>query len=151
MFTIFKCVDKTSWLSLMLKTCICTFHKHFLSFGTWKYESKDTAEEGYIKKPTLRRPFPCGDGTSGNDVSPYECSGTPGPQNNRPLWHTVPGLIRPCHNALYNTFRLVQNYRDVSMRGHCVLGTINLATSKSLQCKCLLNTHFSCIIHTCCQ
>ena len=26
-----------------------------------------------------------GDGTSRNDVSPYECSGTPGPQINRPL------------------------------------------------------------------
>jgi len=26
-----------------------------------------------------------GDGTSRNDVSPYECSETPGPQMNRPL------------------------------------------------------------------
>jgi len=61
-----------------------------------------------------------------NDVSPYKCSGTPGPQLNRPLWHNVPGLIHLCHYALYNTFWLVHNDRDVSMQGHCVSGTIHL-------------------------
>jgi len=40
-----------------------------------------------------------GDGTSQNDVYPYQCSGTPGPQINRPLWPNVPGLIHLCHYA----------------------------------------------------
>jgi len=72
-----------------------------------------------------------GDGTSRNLVSPYECSGTPGPQMNRPLWHNVPELIHPCHFASYNTFRLVQNDRDVSMQGHCVSGSLHLGDQGS--------------------
>jgi hypothetical protein len=72
-----------------------------------------------------------GDGTSRNDVSPYDCSCTFGPQINRPLWHNVPRLIFPCHYALYNTFRLVQNDREVSMQGHCVSGTIHLGDQGS--------------------
>jgi len=67
-----------------------------------------------------------GDGRSWNDVSPYECSGTPGPQINRPWWHNVPALIHPCHYALCNTYRLMQNGRDISMHGHCVSGTLHL-------------------------
>ena len=63
------------------------------------------------------------DGTSRNDVSPYECSG---PKINRPLKHNVPGLIHPCHYALCNTFWLLQNGRDVSLKGHCASGTIHL-------------------------
>ena len=72
-----------------------------------------------------------GDGTSRNYVSPYECSGTPGPQINRPLWHNVPGLKHPCHYSLYNTFRLVQNDRDLSIQGHRVSGTIHLGDQGS--------------------
>jgi len=40
-------------------------------------------------------------------------------------------LIHPCHFALYNTFRLGQNDRDVSMKGHCVHGTIYLGDQGS--------------------
>jgi len=58
--------------------------------------------------------------------SPYECSCTPGPQINRPLWHNGPGSIHPCHYAFYNTFWLVQHDRDASVQGHCVSGTIHL-------------------------
>jgi len=72
-----------------------------------------------------------GDGMSPNNVSPYECSWTPGPRINRPLWHNFPGLIYPCHFALYKTFRLVQNDRDVSIQGHCVSGTIHLGDQGS--------------------
>jgi len=50
-----------------------------------------------------------GDGTSRNNVSPYE----------------------PCHYALYNMFWLIQNYSDISMQGHCVSGTINLGDQGS--------------------
>jgi len=64
-----------------------------------------------------------GDGTSRNDISPHECSGTPGPQINHPRWHNVPSLIHLCHYALCNTDRLMQNSRDVSMQGHWVSGT----------------------------
>jgi len=70
--------------------------------------------------------FEWGDGTSRDDVSPYECSETPGPQIIRPLRHKVPGLIHPCHYALYHTLRLVRNDGDVSVQGHCVSGTIHL-------------------------
>jgi len=73
----------------------------------------------------------CGDGTSGNNVSLFKCSGTPGPQINCSLWHNVPGLIHPCHCTWYNTFRLVKNDRDVSMQGHCVSGTIRLGDQRS--------------------
>jgi len=62
---------------------------------------------------------------------PYECSGTPGLQINRPLWHNVPWLIHPCHFVLYNTFRLMKNDWDVSMQGHCVSGTIHLGDQGS--------------------
>jgi len=72
-----------------------------------------------------------GDETSRNDVSLYEFSGTPGPQINRPIWHNIPGLIHPRHFASYNTFRLVQIDRDVSMQGHCVSGTIHLGDEGS--------------------
>jgi len=75
--------------------------------------------------------FRWGDGTSRNDVSPYKCSGTPGPQINRPMWRNVPGSIHPCHYALCTTFRLVKNDRDISMRGHCVSGTIHLGDQGS--------------------
>jgi len=67
-----------------------------------------------------------GDGTSRNDMSPYECSGTPGPQINCPWWHNVPALIHPCHYASTNTYRLMQKDRDVSMQGFSVSGTIHL-------------------------
>jgi len=88
------------------------------------------------KKPTddysivgnMRQDRWWGDGTSRNDVSPYECPGTPGPQINRLLRHNVPEMIHPSYEyyALYNRFRLVQNDRDVSIQGHCVSGTIHL-------------------------
>jgi len=55
-----------------------------------------------------------------NDVSLYERFGTPGPQINRPLWPTVPGLIHPCHfdhiYVMYHAF----NDRDVSIQGQWV-------------------------------
>jgi len=72
-----------------------------------------------------------GDGTSRNDMSPYECSGTPGPQIIRPLWHNVPVLIHLSPYPLYNTFRLAQNDWDVSMQGHCASGTIHLGDQGS--------------------
>ena len=72
-----------------------------------------------------------GDGTSRNNVSSCECSGTPCRRINRPLWHNVPGLVHPCHYALYKTFWLVQIGRDISMQGHCVSGTIHLGDQGS--------------------
>jgi len=65
-------------------------------------------------------------------VSPYECSGTPGPKINRTLRHNVPGLIReiPVINH-YSTIRSVHNDRDVSMQRHCVSGTIHLGDQGS--------------------
>jgi len=72
-----------------------------------------------------------GDRTSRNDVSPYECSGTPGPQINRPLWHNVPGLMHPYQYALYTSFWLVQNDGNISMQGHCVSGTIHIGNQGS--------------------
>jgi len=75
--------------------------------------------------------FRWGDGTSRNDVSPYECSGTPGPQINRTLWHNIPGLTHPCYfdhiYVLYHAY----NDRDVSIQGHCVSGTIDLGDQGS--------------------
>ena len=56
---------------------------------------------------------------------PYKFSGIPGPLDEWSRKHNVPAFIIPCHYALYNTFWLVQNGRDVSMQGHCVFGTIN--------------------------
>ena len=72
-----------------------------------------------------------GEGTSQNDVSPHKCSWTLGPQINRSLWHNVPGLLHPCHYSLNNTFRLVQNDRDVSLQGYCIFGTIDLGDQGS--------------------
>jgi len=74
-----------------------------------------------------------GDGTSRNEVSPCECSRTPGPQINRPLWYNVPALIYPCNYAFCNTFIRVQNARDVSMQGQCVSGTIHFWDQGSLK------------------
>ena len=45
-----------------------------------------------------------GDGTSRNDVSQYEFSCTPGPQNVAYKKHNVPALINSCYCALYNTY-----------------------------------------------
>jgi len=72
-----------------------------------------------------------GDVTSRNDVSPYECSGTPVPPTIRPLWHNVPVLIHPCH--FYHIYVLYHAYndRDVSIQGHCVSGTIDLGDQGS--------------------
>jgi len=72
-----------------------------------------------------------GDWTSRNDVCTYECSWTPRPHMNRPLWHNVPGLMHPRHYALSNTFWLVQNGRNVSMQGRCFSGTIHLGDQGS--------------------
>jgi len=41
--------------------------------------------------------FKVGDGTSRNDVSPYELSMTPGPQNESSQKHNVPVLKHPRH------------------------------------------------------
>jgi len=76
----------------------------------------------------LRGPIRWGDGTTRNNVSQCECSGTPGPQINRPLLHNVPGLIHSCHFAPYTTFRLLQNDRDLSMQGDCAPGRLILGT-----------------------
>ena len=43
----------------------------------------------------------------------------------------VPGLIHLCHYSLYNTFRLVENDRDVSMQGQCLSGTIHFGDQGS--------------------
>jgi len=72
-----------------------------------------------------------GDGTSRNAVSLYKFSGTLGPQIIRPWWHNIPALIHPCHYASYNMYRLMQNGRDLSMRGHCVYGTIHFGDQGS--------------------
>jgi len=61
-----------------------------------------------------------GDGTSRNDVSPYECSGTPGPPNESSRKHKVPDLIHPCHFAPTKTYCIMHIDRDVPIKGHCV-------------------------------
>jgi len=48
-----------------------------------------------------------------------------------PSWHNVPGLIHPCHSASYNTLRSMQNDRDVSIKWHCVSGTMNFGDQGS--------------------
>jgi len=40
-------------------------------------------------------------------------------------------LKHPCHYALYNTFRLMQNDRDISLQAHCVSETIHLGDKGS--------------------
>jgi len=69
---------------------------------------------------------------SPNDVSPYECSGTPSPQLNLPLWHNVPGLIHPLSLGIIQYVLVCEKwqgcinagtlcFRDVSSRGPGVL------------------------------
>jgi hypothetical protein len=60
------------------------------------------------------------DGTSRNDVSPYELSGTPGPLYEFSRKHNVPALIHPCNFAPTKTYRLMHNDKEVSNQGHCV-------------------------------
>jgi len=47
---------------------------------------------------------------SRNNVSSYECSGTPVPQINRPLWHNVPWLIHCSH--FDHIYELYHAYND---------------------------------------
>jgi len=65
------------------------------------------------------------DGTSWNDVSPYEFSEALMPQINRPGTHNVPGMIHPCHYMHYIIHICDQNDRNVSTQGRCVSGTIH--------------------------
>jgi len=71
-----------------------------------------------------------GDGTSRNDVSPYECSGTPGPQIIRPVWHNFPGLIHLCRfDHIYSMYCIMQimtgmyQSRDTVFLGRLIWGT----------------------------
>ena len=61
----------------------------------------------------------------------HQFSGTPGPQINRPWWHYIPALVLPWHFALYNTYMLMQNDRDISLQGHCVSVTNRLGDQGS--------------------
>jgi len=61
-----------------------------------------------------------GDGTSRNDVSLDECSGTLGPLNETSRKHKVPALIHPCYFAPTKTYCIMPYDRDVSIKGHCV-------------------------------
>jgi len=122
-------VAGTASLSMSNGANVESYIRHAFSF-TWLFPQSFLKFTVFL---TIDMPFSCeqpeqwwGDGTFRNDVSSFECSGTPGPQINRPLRHNVPGLIHPCHYALYNTFRLVQNDRDVTMQGYCVSRTMHL-------------------------
>jgi len=64
-----------------------------------------------VKKRFQRKSYLCdsliewwGDGTSRNDVSPYECSGTSGPLDESSQKHNVPGTIHSCHFAPTKTY-----------------------------------------------
>jgi hypothetical protein len=72
-----------------------------------------------------------GDGTSPNDVSLYEYSGTPSHQINRPGTQHVPRMIHPCHYMRDTIHICDKNDRDVSMQGHFVSGTIHLGDQGS--------------------
>ena len=70
------------------------------------------------------RAFWWGDGTSWNDVSPYEYSVTPCPLVESSRKHSVPALIHPFHFAPTKTKRycIMHDDKDVSVQGHCVTG-----------------------------
>jgi len=63
-----------------------------------------------------------GDGTSGNDVSSYEFSGTPGSQNEPSRKHNVTALMHPRHYASTYTYGIMHPDRDVSRRDIVFLG-----------------------------
>jgi len=67
------------------------------------------------------------DGTSRNDVSPYECSGTPGPIDESSPIQIVPALIHSCHSTptkTYGVFKMtgMHQYRDIVSHGTINLG-----------------------------
>jgi len=69
-----------------------------------------------------------GDGTSQNDVSPYECSRNPGPLDELSRKHNIPALIHPCQFAPTKTYCIKHNDRDVSIQDIVPPGTIHLGT-----------------------
>jgi len=130
-------------------------------------------ESQYVETNTASKLFLCkfmyhfwwGDGKSQNDESPFEFSGTPGPEINSTWRQNVPTWIHPCNYALCNTYRLMHNSRDVSMQGYCVSETIHLgdqgsqkirtATHRYVQnkqtiiCFRLIMDQFFLLFHTC--
>jgi len=61
-----------------------------------------------------------GDGTSRNDVYPYECSWTPGPLYESSWKHNIPALKHPCNFEPSKTLCIMHNDRAVSIQGHGV-------------------------------
>jgi len=65
------------------------------------------------------------DGGKGRRSVPVRIALDPCPKNEWSQNRNLPTLIHPCNFAISNTYSLIHNDRDVSIKGHCVSGTIS--------------------------
>jgi len=89
-----------------------------------RYNTRDPSRPDFGGTPGK---FPWGDGTSPNDVSQNEFSGTSGPQNELYQEHNVPALIHTCHFASH-----ICIVSCMKWQGSSIPGTLCVSETRSI-------------------